>query len=260
MSLCQVCYEPMEDGMCYDCEWFFKKVVIEEQLLCPHCNKPFSKNKMCEDCGCFIEEQEFIVNDLYNYNARPQRAYHRLDHFKEVLGQFQGREGKTIPLEVLDQIKNELSACNEVTASDVKKVMRKLKLTKYMENFYFILFTMTGKQPPYIKREIEDKIVRMFKMIDRLWCTIEKDKRMSFLNYYYIIYKLLELMGQTELMLQVPLLKTKLRIKQHDSLWQKVCDSLEWTWKPTEMIHQARPRAPKRKPKVVLPEPLFIEK
>ena len=91
---------------------------------------------MCGNCGCFIEEQEFIVNDLYNYNARPQRAYHRLDHVKEVLGQFQGREGKTIPLEVLDQIKNELySPCNEVTASDVKKVMRKLKLTKYMENF-----------------------------------------------------------------------------------------------------------------------------
>ncbi len=91
---------------------------------------------MCEDCGCFIEEQEFIVNDLYNYNARPQRAYHRLDHFKEVLGQFQGRDGKTIPTEILHQIKYEVSAsCNEVTAIDVKKAMRKLKLTKYMENF-----------------------------------------------------------------------------------------------------------------------------
>ena len=54
---------------------------------------------------------------------------------------------------------------------------------------------MTGKQPPYIKREIEDKIVRMLKMIDRLWSCIEMDKRMSFLNYYYIIYKLLELYG-----------------------------------------------------------------
>ena len=92
-----------------------------------------------------------------------------------------------------------------------------------MENFHFILFTMTGQQPPYIKREIEDKIVRMFNMIDRLWCTVEKDRRMSFLNYYYIIYKLLELMGQTELMTQVPLLKTRLRIKQHDTIWSKVC-------------------------------------
>ena len=76
---------------------------------------------------------------------------------------------------------------------------------------------------------------------------------MSFLNYYFIIYKLLELMGQTELMLQVPLLKTRLRIKQHDVLWQKVCDSLEWTWKATEMNHVEKPRAVKRKPKVVIP-------
>ena len=122
-----------------------------------------------------------------------------------------------------------------------------------MENFYFILFTITGAQPPYIKREIEDKIVRMFKMIDRLWSSIEKDKRMSFLNYYNIIYKLLELMGQTELMMQVPLLKTRLRIKQHDCLWQKVCDSLGWTWLPTETNNMERPRAQKRKTKVVLP-------
>ena len=120
----------MDDGMCYDCEWFFKKVDEDVQLLCPLCHQPFSENKMCEDCGCFIEEPEFIVNDLYNYNARPQRAYHRLDHFKEVLGQFQGREGKTIPPEILHQIKYEPSDCNEVTAIDVKKAMRKPKLTK----------------------------------------------------------------------------------------------------------------------------------
>ena len=111
---------------------------------------------------------------------------------------------------------------------------------------------MTGKQPPYIKREIEDKIVRMFKMIDRLWSTIEKDRRMSFLNYYFIIYKLLVLMGQTELMLQVPLLKTRIRIRQHDVLWQKVCNGLGWTWKATQMIHMEKPRAAKRKPKVII--------
>ena len=65
-------------------------------MLCPECREPMSEEGMCDDCGCFYEKQEFIVTDLYNYNARPQRSYHRLDHFKEVLGQFQGREGKDI--------------------------------------------------------------------------------------------------------------------------------------------------------------------
>ena len=109
--------------------------------------------------------------------------------------QFQGREGKQIPPEILHQIKFELTIFSEVTAIELQKAMRKLKLTKYMENFYYILFAVTGKQPPYIKREIEDKIARMFKMIDRVWFSIERDRRRSFLNYYYILFKLLELMG-----------------------------------------------------------------
>ena len=222
--------------------------------LCPECGQPFSEYKMCEDCGIFYDEPEFIVTDLYNYIARPKRSYHRLDHFKEVLGQFQGREGKHIPPEILHQIKYELSVFNEVTAIDVKKAIRKLKLTKYMENFYYILFTVTGKQPPYIKREIEDKIVRMFKMIDRVWCTVERDRRRSFLNYYYILFKLLELMDQSELLPQVPLLRTRLRLRQHDFLWKKVCDELGWTWKQTEIAYtnqSVKPRqgAYKRKPK-----------
>ena len=222
--------------------------------LCPECRQPFPESKMCEECGIFYDEQEYIVTDLYNYIARPKRSYHRLDHFKEVLGQFQGREGKHIPPEILHQIKYELSVFNEVTAIDVKKTIRKLKLTKYMENFYYILFTVTGEQPPYIKREIEDKIVRMFKMIDRVWSTIERDRRRSFMNYYYILFKLLELMDQSELLPQVPLLRTRLRLRQHDFLWKKVCDELGWTWKQTEIAYtnqSVKPRqgAYKRKPK-----------
>ena len=126
-----------------------------------------------------------------------------------------------------------------------------------MENFYYILFAITGKQPPYMKRDIEGKLVRMFKMIDRTWCTIERDRRRSFLNYYYIIYKLLEFMGQTDLMLQVPLLRTRLRLRHHDLLWEKVCEKLGWTWTPTDTpdvnpLGKPRHRTYKRKPKTIL--------
>ena len=112
--LCLTCNEPADDGMCYDCEWFFKKVVDDVHLLCQRCRQPFSEDKTRSDCGVFIDAPEFIVQDLYNYNAKPQRACHRLDHFKEVLGQFQGREGKTIPHDILHQIKYEIRIVNEV--------------------------------------------------------------------------------------------------------------------------------------------------
>ncbi len=50
------------------------------------------------------------------------------------------------------------------------------------------------------------------------------------MNYYYGLFKLLELMGQTELLPRVTLLRTRLRLRQHDFLCRKVCDELRWTW------------------------------
>jgi hypothetical protein len=68
------------------------------------------------------------------------------------------------------------------------------------------------------------------------------------------LFKLLELMDQSELFPQVPLLRTRLRLRQHDFLWKKVCDELGWTWKQTEIAYtnqSVKPRqgAYKRKPK-----------
>ncbi len=75
-------------------------------MLCPECGRPMEK--VCEECGVFYDVPELIVTDLYNYKARPQRCYKKADHFKEVLYQFQGKEGKDIPPEVVEQVKERI--------------------------------------------------------------------------------------------------------------------------------------------------------
>lgn len=212
--------------------------------ICPECAKPMQR--ICQDCGCFFDTPELVVNDLYNYRPRPRRVYNRLDHFKEVLGQFQGREGKDIPTEVLDKIRDEIDQPLEATSKDIKKVLRKLKLNKYIENTTYILFAITGKQPPYIPREVEDKTIKMFKQIDRAYCSIYKDERKSFLNYNYILYKLLELMRQDEILPRIPILRTRVRLRQHDIIWHQICSELDWTYKPTPSV-QATEAAKNRK-------------
>ena len=69
-------------------------------MLCPMCREPMKE--MCEECGVFYETQEFIVTDFNNFKIKHQRVYKRLDHFKEVLCQLQGKEGKEIAKEVVD--------------------------------------------------------------------------------------------------------------------------------------------------------------
>lgn len=223
---------------------------------CPECNQPIET--MCEECGIFFGEPELIVTDLYNYQCRPQRCYRRHDHFKEVLYQFQGKEGKIVPPEVVEQIKAQIQDPAKANVAEIRSIIRKLKLTKYVENAFYITFAITGEQPPYIKREIEDKMIRMFNRIDQAYHLINKQKRKSFMNYYYIIFKLLELMGQKEILPRVPMLRTKIRTKDHDKIWRQICDELDWTYIPTHWTYVANSSKPrqgayKKKPSLTPP-------
>jgi len=202
-----------------------------EKALCPECREPMET--MCEECCIFHDKPELSVTDLYNYQAKPQRFYNRQDHFKELLGQFQGCEGKAIPREIKEKITNAVPL--QATTEDVKTAMRKLKLTKYIENFDCVLFTITGIEPPRIPKLMQNKLIRLFYEIDRVYQIVSKEQRNSFLNYCYVLFKLLDLMDQTELLPKVPLLKTRLRLKQRDSVWKKTCEELSWTLKLTDL-------------------------
>jgi len=202
-------------------------------------------SKMCYECGAFFDEPEYIVYDLYNYKVLPKRCYKREDHFKEVLAQFQGSEGKVLPPEILDKIRNEIKDLGETNLNEIRQILRKLSLTKYVENAHSIAFALTGQQPPYIKRVTQEKMIKMFKQIVIAWTSVCSEK--SFLNYYYVVYKLFELMGENELMGHVPLLRTPLRIRRHDRVWAKICDELGRTFLPTQFHCQNKQKGAIRK-------------
>ena len=190
----------------------------------------------------FFEKTEFIVTDLSTFKVKHKRVYKRLDHFKEVLSQFQGKEGTEIPREVVDKLKQNINKeRTTITLDDVKLGLRRLKLNKYIENILYIHHVLSGTDLPYIKREIEDKMVRMFKQLDRVFGRVRSKvpfARTSFMNYYFVLFKLLDALNQSELLYRVPLLKTSVRLKQHDALWRHICEELDWPFKPTKVSKQ----------------------
>ena len=203
-------------------------------MLCPMCREPMKD--MCEECGVFYETQEFIVTDLSTFKIKHKRIYKRLDHFKEVLSQFQGKEGKDIPRTVIERLRESIKN-DSPTILEVKQTLRKLKLNKYVENVLYIHHVLSGTPLPYIKREIEDKMIRLFKQLERVFGLVRSRvpfARTSFLNYYYVLFKLLDYLQQPELLHRVPLLKTHVRVKQHDALWRHICEELDWPIRPTK--------------------------
>ena len=195
--------------------------------ICKLCCKSFET--VCEDCGFCYDVNEYTINGLYNYTKIQKVCYQKVTHFKEVLCNFQGRECKIIPDDVLSLIKSHVN--NDIQLIDlhvIKHVLKKNKLTKYVENVNSILFILTNIKPPSIPKEIEVKLIQYFKQITQVFDTCKTLTRINFLNYYYIIYKLLELMNQTDILQHVPRMKSKHRILEHNKIWKQICIQLEW--------------------------------
>ena len=128
-----------------------------------------------------------------------------------------------------------------ITLDDVKLGLRRLKQNKYIENILYLHHVLSGTPLPYIKREIEDKMVRLFRQLDRVFGLVRSKvpfARTSFMNYYFVLFKLLDALNQSELLYRVPLLKTSVRLKQHDALWRHICEELDWPFKPTKVSKQ----------------------
>ncbi len=203
-------------------------------MLCPECNKPMQKT--CDICGVFFETQELEVYDLYNYTIKQSIRYQKITHFREVLNNFQGRECKYIPSRVIDIVKRELkdniAYLNHIV---LRTILKKHKLTKYVENVNSILFILTGAQPPCIPKLIEVKLIKYFKQVAEVFHECKTPSRINFLNYYYVLFKLLELMEQIDLSQVVPRIKSKHRVLEHDKIWLQICNALNWKFLKTKV-------------------------
>ena len=205
-------------------------------MNCPECHQVMPEG-MCYECGAFFDTPVFEVHDLHNYNVQQKRDYKKLDHFKEVLNQFQGKEMREIPDQVIQHVRenmpDSLENVSDLTGINLTRIiLRKSKLSKYNENVHMIWSRVSGRQPPYIKKLVEDKLLRYFKAIAQVYEPLKGLKRNSFMNYYYVLYKLLHLMKEYELLPYIPLLKTKQRIREHDRVWYRICIELDWTYYP----------------------------
>lgn len=208
--------------------FIIKEIIINNDIICILCKQPF--NGVCEYCGITSNRQEYGCFDLYNYSFIEVIKYKQIVHFHDVLNHLQSKESRVIPEVVYTSIKESVDGdISKINKNLVLRVLKQHKYTKYIENSNMILFNLTGILPPYINKSIEDKLTLYFKDILYVYNSF-KSNRTNFLNYHYVIYKLLEMMKHDELLIFIPLLKSKYRLRQHDKIWLEICNALEFEY------------------------------
>ena len=81
--------------------------------------------------------------------------------------------------------------------------------------------------------QLEEQLCNLFMEIQGPYAKFCPDDRVNFLNYYYTIYKLCELLGQNEFLPYFALLKDREKMMEQDEIWKKICEELDWEFIPT---------------------------
>jgi hypothetical protein len=208
--------------------------------VCDRCDNEmtFSPNEAlfyCDNCG----HQEFVLidSDKPSYKDPPREvtyyAYKRINHFNELLAQFQAKESTEIPEEVFDAIMEELkkeriTKPENLKPTKIREILKKLKYQHYYEHITYILNRLNGKKAPVMSREVEEKLRFMFKEIQSSFIKHCPKNRSNFLSYHYVIYKFCELLELDEYLPCFPLLKNRDKLYNQDKIWQLICQDMGW--------------------------------
>ena len=186
---------------------------------------------------CFRNIPYLIENEKPSYKEPPKEvcfyAYKKINHFKEILAQFQGKETTQIPIDVIEflklQIKKERISLDKMTYYKTKELLKKLGFNKYYEHINFIKDKL-GIKPPIISQELEETLCNFFIEIQYPYAKHCPDYRVNFLHYYYVLFKLFELLGERHYLPEIPMLKDREKLIEQDTIWKKICEELNWEY------------------------------
>jgi hypothetical protein len=212
---------------------------IFETDICQICRKgeliPIDHEGIMVCNNCHKHIQYLVENEKPSYKEPPKEAcfyaYKRINHFREILAQFQAKETTQIPDEVLENIKNQIKKeridLKQLNNKKAKEILKKLGYNKYYEHIPFIKDKL-GIKPPVMTPELEESLCNLFMEIQGPYAKFCPDDRVNFLNYYYTVYKLCELLDQSQFLPYFPMLKDREKRIEQDEIWKKICEELDW--------------------------------
>ena len=225
-----------------------KDYVIKEKSnsfnFCKECNKEMILKKqhgifICTYCGITyalpVDAETTKSNNVIITDTPKYSIYQRKNHFKEWLNQVQAKESTDIPPEVFDAIIVELNKLHfhnlaELNPTIIRKILKKVGMSKYYENAFHIIYRLNGLQPPTFSRETEEKLIFYFKKIEEPFKMFKKKNRKNILRYSYILFKLCELLELDDFLHCFKLLKNRNKLMEQDAIWQCICNHLGWEY------------------------------
>ena len=220
----------------------YKEPKKHKRNFCIDCNLEMlidyeNSTLVCTKCGVFKYYPVHVQS--YNHTMRYSRRkciYKRYDNFKVIINQFFYGGKRVVPDDIMETIRNEI--CNRdnilynytipLTIPILECILKRKKMMKYKNSIYFIFFKLKSRTLPYIKITEKDMMLNMFNVLSNIYDKYKPKGRKSFLNYSFVLKKLLIMLGKVEYAKYIPQLKTKSKQKELERIWELITKDPEW--------------------------------
>ena len=197
-------------NLCIDCN-MVKTIDYERSTL------------VCTKCGLCEYYPVYVTS--YNHMMQPSRSkciHKRSDNFKVILNQFFYGGKRVVQDYIMKMIRDEIHHETNVlypyeiplTIPILECILKRNELSMYKDSIYFIYFTLSGRSFPHITPKEYNTILNAFNVISSIYDKYKPNDKRSFLNYSFVLKKLLVMLGKVEYAKYIPQLKTHSKQKE----------------------------------------------
>ena len=188
-------------------------------------------------CGLFDYYPVYVTS--YKHAMQPLRRkciHKRSDNFKVILNRFFYGGKKLVPDDVMETIRNEIHDGTNIlynytiplTIPILECILKRYKLMIYKDSIYFIFFKLSGKSFPHITTKEYNLILNVFNVVSSIYDKYKPKGRKSFLNYHFVLKKLLIMLERVEYAKCIPPLKTRSKQNELERVWELITKDPEW--------------------------------
>ena len=213
-----------------------------DRYFCMDCNSrkivDYEKSILvCTKCGVF--EYYSVHVPSYKHTMRYSRRkciYKRHDNFKVIPNQFLYGGKRVVPDDVMVAIKDEIHDETNIlynytiplTIPILECILKRNELSTYKDSIYFIYFKLNGVLTPHITTKECNMMLKVFDVVSSIYDKYRPSNRKSFLNYSFVLKKLLIMLGKVEYAKYIPKLKTHSKQKELERVWELITKDPEW--------------------------------
>ena len=189
--------------------------------------------RVCLDCGAVDASCNYYETRYGRAISTRSSNYKRIHHWHERISQLLLLES-AISDDHMDQIhtafmESEFKVYNKDT---IRAILRSLDMQLYIEKWLQIMYRLTGVAPPVPGPVLLDQLDELFLVIQNAFDICSSKNRKNFLNYNYVLCRLLQKMKCYDYCMFFPLMKSKQKLAALDTIWKDMMNFMNWPYAP----------------------------